>query len=108
MTLGATPEEIGAREHFEKLYANWLSARAALYAEQADESDAAASERQDRIDEAARELLATPAPLSWAVWFKWEILEDWAAGHGCADKWIDNRVTFALGCIKADSIGVMD
>jgi hypothetical protein len=42
---------------------------------------------------------AAPAKWKWMVWWKWEVLEEWLKGN---ERWTDNRIAFALGCIKAD------
>jgi hypothetical protein len=94
--------EIAATSHaFERLYSNWLHARAIYHDPSQDRGDAACNERADRIDLTGRELLSASAPArwKWMVWWKWEVLEEWLKGN---ERWSDNRVAFAVGCIKAD------
>ena len=88
-------------EEFEALYHKWLAARADNADPERDNSDKLVNERQDVIEPAARLLLSTPIPrkATYAIWWKWEVLESWADDNG---NWADNRLTFALGCIKAD------
>ena len=100
----ATPEEIAERSAFEALYSRWLAARAACADPTQPDDDKSANKRHEGRDEAERQLLVTPAPVRWAVWMKWEVLE-----LALADDYRDGisnegRSLLALGAIKADLI----
>ena len=99
-------------DHFERLYCQWLRARA-LHAESGqDEDDVRA--RTQACDEAGRQLLIAPAFLDqmvWQmVWRKWEVLEFFLTEDAIDGHATDNRTVMALGCIKADiiSLGIGD
>jgi hypothetical protein len=89
-----------AEDQFYALYANWLLARSRQADPDQGLSDDVRNENTERVEEAARLLLSTPAPVDWMVWMKWEAMELWLNAEGT--KWSDNRVLFAIGCIKAD------
>jgi hypothetical protein len=72
---GRTTEEIAGDDAFERLYSNWLAARANLY--NPDEAPSSMDSRLDRVSEAATALLVTPSSLPWMIWQKWEVLEDY-------------------------------
>jgi hypothetical protein len=93
-------EAYSDRDHFYALYTNWLLARS----RQADPGqgldDDVRNKNTERVEEAARLILSTPAPIGWMVWMKWEVMELWLEAEDT--KWVDNRVLFAIGCIKTD------
>jgi hypothetical protein len=93
--------QLAKRDHFDRLYARWLEARASLEAP-GDDSDEAMSAKQDALDEAARQFLIVPASLDWMIWKKWEVLEFDLTEDVLAGKAADNRTIAALGCLKAD------
>lgn len=110
----ATPQEIAegriseeqiAKNHaFAGLYSKWLAARAAC--EDPDQPDD--DDHVDRLSvaliEAERRLLVTPAPVPWAVWMKWEVLELAIASDYREGLHSDARTLLALGAIKADLV----
>jgi hypothetical protein len=55
-------------------------------------------------DEAARQLLVTPAPYPDHVWWKWEVLEYLASADAIEGEHINNPVVVALALVKADII----
>jgi hypothetical protein len=67
--------QLAKREHFDRLYARWLEARASLESHHDGDSDEIMNARQDALDEAARQFLIVPAFLDWMIWEKWEVLE---------------------------------
>jgi hypothetical protein len=87
---------------FELLYSNWLHARAQLADPALRATDEEGDVRIDAVEAAARNLLGMPAPVGWAIWRKWEVLELYARDDACAGMSRDNYVCFALGCLKAD------
>jgi hypothetical protein len=97
---GPTPESIAENDAFERLYSNWLAARANLY--NPDEAPSSMGSRLDRVSEAATVLLVTPSALPWMVWQKWEVLDDYLDTEKRDGVFSDNRTVVALACIKAD------
>jgi hypothetical protein len=100
--------QLAKREHFDRLYARWLEARASLAALHDDDSDEVMDARQHALDEAARQFLAVPAFLDWMIWKKWEVLEFDLNEDFLAGKAFDHRTVEALASIKADlmSLGI--
>jgi hypothetical protein len=87
---------------FQILYRDWLAARACCNDPDApggDEEQAARSRKCDAVELA---LLAMPAPSPWCVFLKWEVLERLVASDAEDGNLMNNRVTMALGAIKAD------
>ena len=93
---------LARREHFDRLYAAWLNARAIEADASKDDTDEVSDSRTDATDEAARQLLAMPAFLDWMIWKKWEVLELYIGTDAADGGHTDNRTVMALGCIKAD------
>ena len=58
--------------------------------------------RTQRLDEAERALLTTPAPLPRGVWMKWEVLDQLMINKADTGANTDNRVIVAVAAIKAD------
>jgi hypothetical protein len=89
---------------FERAYARWLHARAALDDPDADAdgSEEAGAGRFSAVDEAARSLLITPAMYDEELWQKWEVLETYVSADAIQGHALDNRAIMALGCVKAD------
>ncbi|HLW92375.1 MAG TPA: hypothetical protein VKS78_13895 [Roseiarcus sp.] len=87
------------RDRFKELYGDWLKARAAYHDPSLESTDAVMDARSDAMDAAARRLLATPSVVGWMIFKKFEVFDEWLS---CDDKWTDNRLVFAAGCIKAD------
>ncbi len=96
-------ERVAVADEFERLYSKWLRARAALDDPDSDEDGAL---RDDRCDAAARALLMVPAVMPWMIWQKWQVLDEWMSGENGLPDWADNRITMALGVIKADIMSV--
>ena len=92
-------------KEFERLYSKWLTARAAVANPDFPEDDASGDERVDRRDAVARALLMMPAVVPSMIWRKWEVLDGWVS-DGDSPDWADNRITMALGIIKADVISL--
>jgi hypothetical protein len=101
---GPSAEELAKRAQFEALYCEWHSSRAAFYEDSLPEDDESTRARSDRCDAAERALLTTPAPSDWAIWMKWEALDQIATSDAVAGQYTDNRLILALGAIKADLI----
>ncbi len=99
-------QRVAIADEFKRLYFNWLAARAALADPDRPGDDASDSEAQDRCDAAGRALLVVPAVMPWMIWQKWEVLDEWMSGENGLPDWADNRITMALGVIKADIMSV--
>jgi hypothetical protein len=63
------------RAAFEAAYSEWLAVRAALSGADGDKSDKYMNALNARERAAELALIGTRAPLSFAVWRKWELLE---------------------------------
>jgi hypothetical protein len=110
----ATPQEIAerriaakqtAKNHaFSELFSKWLIARAACEDHVLPDDDEAASEVLAAREEAELQLLTTPAPVPWAVWMKWEVVELLVANDYREGLSSDVRTLLALGAIKADLV----
>jgi hypothetical protein len=94
-------EQQVASDAFRTLFADWLAARA-KYERPHDDGDKAYEARGSRVEQLARQITTTPAPASWAIWQKLEILEYYLAGYGDGTAWADNGEFAMLGGIKAD------
>jgi len=95
----------GPTAHFDGLYSNWLRARAALADPPEDDGEGEEiSGKCEAVDEAARQLLVTPAPHADQVWRKWEVLDYLASADAIEGEHIDNPVVVALALLKADLI----
>jgi hypothetical protein len=93
--------KLSQRLHFDKLYANWLKARAANEDRDNNTSDVDGIRLSDLEDEAARLLLVTPSVLSWMVWKKIEVFEFYLKSE-LDSSYTDCRIHAFWGCIKAD------
>lgn len=71
----ATKERTSEGVEFNRLYRNWLSARAVLVDLELPDDDEAVALRDAAVQEAERELMFTEPPLPWMVWRKFEVLE---------------------------------
>ena len=88
-----------AIDRFKDMYADWHAARAKV--SRCGLSDLECTAASDAADEAARQFMIAPAPLPWAIWWKFEVLEFYMSDDGeCA--WTDKRHWVFLACIKAD------
>jgi hypothetical protein len=103
--LAATEIRAASRSHQEKEF-GILCERYPYYADfdifDRSEPSYTAALRNDAESEAARQLLAFPAPVGWAIWRKFEVLDFFVAQDAIAGRARDNRTIAALGCIKAD------
>ena len=59
-------------------------------------------ERLDALNEAARQLVTTPAHRAWDVWRKWEVLDAHATEDAEDGAALDNRTLVTISCIRAD------
>jgi hypothetical protein len=89
---------------FQIFYRDWLAARARRCDPDAPGGDEEQAARHRDCDAGELALLAMPAPSPWCVFLKWEVLEHLVADAEDGNL-IDNRVTMALGCVKADILG---
>jgi hypothetical protein len=99
---GPDPEHRAKVDAFRRLHWDWLAAVAAYHDPDAPGDDKHMGALLGKQDAAEMALLTTPAPTTWGVWIKWEILDhlvttDIEDGH-----LVENRVIVALGAIKAD------
>jgi hypothetical protein len=92
-------EEPDAFGEFQNLYRDWLSARAGC----ADfTSDEEMTVRDRRRDAAELALLAMPAPTPECFFQKWDVFERLVACEAEDGQLTNNRVTMAIGAVKAD------
>ena len=100
----------GPRVKFERLYRQYLATKLAINDPDAPADDADLTLKLRQHDAAERALLAEPAPIVWGVWRKWEVLESLIGEEAGVGKTEDNRVSFALGALKADILrfGICD
>ena len=89
---------------FQRLYWDWLAARAAFYDPDVPEDDKVTNTLSDKHDAAEMAPLAEPSPLTWGVWVKWEILDRLITTDATDGHFHENRIITALGAIKADII----
>lgn len=93
-----TTEQVRAQA-FEALYCEWLSLRGL---DAADETDEAQNARLDRIDNLARTICVTPAPINNDVLRKMEVLEEVMIVEARDGHFIDRRSIVMLAGIRAD------
>jgi len=98
----ATPEGLAARFKWEVAYSEWLAAKAAAYDPTADESDAAATARYSRREAAELALIATPAPLPWALLQKIEFVEQMMSDTFEAGEPAYPLASLALASVRTD------
>jgi hypothetical protein len=95
-----------AFDRFQSLFADWLEIRAKGARPSAEETDEEADAMCNRLEDLARLIMVTPAPVPWAIFQKIQVLEYAMVGDaGDSSDWADNRTTMMLGCIKADLMG---
>ena len=58
----------------------------------------------NKQDAAELALLVQPAPATWGIWVKWEILDRLVTTDAEDGHYVENRIITALGAIKADII----
>jgi hypothetical protein len=97
---GPDVEAISTIEDFERVYRDWHAARAAAY--DPDAPDDRKPGLMDKCNEAEKALMTAVAPLPWAVFHKWELLDYMVTDEAEAGRYTDNRVIVALASIKAD------
>jgi len=86
---------------FQKLYHDWLVARAACE-DPSSWTDEEMTARAQKLDEAEMALLAMPAPNRSCFYEKWEVVERLVASEEVDGKLTNNRASVALSCVKAD------
>ena len=64
------------RLKWEAAYSGWLAAKADTFAPVADDSDEARTAVYNRLTAAKLNLIATPAPLTWAILQKLQFVEE--------------------------------
>ena len=95
-------KEQAAVDKFERLFAEWLSARTKPTFPDRLETEDEANARLDRQDELSRTITTTPSPIGRLVLQKIEILEHCLYGEGEGTLHSDNREIVMLAGIKAD------
>jgi hypothetical protein len=98
----AAAEPDSPRNLFDRAYARWLRARAALDDQDVGHTDEEGGARLNEVNDAALALLVTPVFRDDMLWRKWEVLEHFVSEDAEAGHATDNRAIMALGCIKAD------
>lgn len=89
----------GKMDAFNAIYSRWMAARASIAGEIDDD---AWNRGKDECEEAARLLLATPAPSQCALLYKLEVMESFAFENYRAGLDSDTRTVVAIAAIKAD------
>jgi hypothetical protein len=97
-------EELAKRDYCERLYANWLRARADEDDPEQDQSGGASDKRAEDLDVATIAFVTTPSVYQWMVWRKMEALELDLSDDLRNGKRADNRIVITLAAIKADLI----
>jgi hypothetical protein len=92
------------RVKFERLFRNYLAARAAYADPDTPDDDDVRAPLSEKQDAAELALLVQPAPSPWGVWVKWEILDRLVTTDAEDGHFVENRIMTALGAIKADII----
>ena len=107
--MPASAESIALRHDFQRLYTDWLSARAAVssFDASAENDEGKYRALDDALQAAERALLTTPAPLDWCLWMKWEALDLLVIGEATSGEYHDRRVISALGSVKADVVRLL-
>jgi hypothetical protein len=85
-------------DKFERLYRDWHSTRGAAY--DPDVPGEVIDARMIKHEAACQALLTAPAPCSWAVFQKWELLDYMLANEAESGPYIDNRLIVAVASIK--------
>jgi hypothetical protein len=89
---------------FERLHRDYLAARAAYANPDGPDDDEVKAPLSEKQDAAELALLVQPAPATWGIWVKWEILAGLVATDAEDGHYVENRIITALGAIKADII----
>jgi hypothetical protein len=101
---GPSPEDLDKRFAFERLYRDWHTALAAKYDPDAPEDQRTTNDRSERYEAAEAALMTAPAPLPYAVFYKWELLDYLMTDAAESGRCTNNRELVALASIKADVI----
>ena len=100
-------EALIRRDLWEGAYAEYLAARADLYAEHADESIEASMERGRREDAAETALLSAPAPAGWALMQKWAVVEAILTDERVNGERTYPTTILGLAALKADVLALV-
>jgi hypothetical protein len=92
------------RNKFDALVAEWLSCRAKERDPETPDDDEVRNPIAERVYEVAWQIAATPAPLPWMVWDKFDVLEQYLSNGGKGGKWTHHPELVMLASIKADLI----
>jgi hypothetical protein len=90
------------RDEFERLYRDWHATRAAAYDPDLPEDDKSSDAPFERFYAAQAALMTAPAPLPWAVFRKWELLEHLMTDEIVNGPFTVEEAVIALASIKAD------
>ena len=96
--------QLAKRIEFERLYRDYLAARAAYADPDGPEDDEVKVPFSEKQDAAELALLVQPSPVTWGTWVKWEILDRLVTTDAEDGHYVENRIITALGAIKADII----
>lgn len=97
---GRDARQFKGLNRFNRLYSDWLNARAASLDPRLPEDDESVRERTDRQEATTHALLMQPVVDPWMILRKWEALESLLELD--ADNSYDRRIVAAVGCMKAD------
>jgi hypothetical protein len=106
-TAGAIPHDRiwhAKRIKFERLHRDYLAAEAAYADPDQPDDDEVKDPLSEKRDAAELALLVQPAPATWGIWVKWEILDRLVTTDAESGHYVENRIITALGAIKADII----
>jgi hypothetical protein len=94
-------EQRQGRDEFDRLFAVWLTNRAAYQNPDAEWTSETEAAHTTRGHELARLITTFPGIYSWMIFSKLEVLEHYLASDG-GTTWNDNREIVMLAGIKAD------
>jgi hypothetical protein len=89
---------------FERLHRDYLAAQAAYADPDQPDDDEVKDPLNDKRHATELALLVQPAPSTWGIWVKWEILDRLVTIDAESGHYVENRIIVALGAIKADII----
>ena len=89
---------------FERLHRDYLAAQAAYADPDQPDDDEVKEPLSDKKHATELALLVQPAPATWGIWVKWEILDRLVTTDAESGHYVENRIIVALGAIKADII----
>jgi hypothetical protein len=96
--------ELAKRDAFTRLFAEWLKTLAEDEGAELLQTEDEHRAQGERLEELARLVTTTPAPIPWMIWRKFQVLECYLAYNGEGTTWRDNREIVMLAGIKADLI----